>query len=1074
VATEGPRKTLRKAIVSDIDRGSLRQILAEATPSRDFDALVTADTDYDKQVSQLIRRANNEGWIGDLVNAVLEARKGKASFVAAVQPIAEQIKKDGELPPDEAPEGRIPTSSAGLWIVLSLLIIGTALATRALSDEFPVWLIPAVILAILFLAFGIATVIAPRQRQLVDLYATDQSLIKGIGVSGLLLGIALATSAFYASNAAWPRIQELTTSLPPADKNYALSVLIAHLEGDDKKSSQTKHVSDSLSDAFPSGDGPRVQLLDAKRTLKVGVSSNEHDEAVATGRDWLNESGADVLVWGEVKKEDKLLRIFLLPREASPTPQSLPTYQLSDSLELEENFNQDLGNVIGARLVAVASPAFESKKFVADLLDKIYPRLEALASNKVIADSHAFCEVKVAMGDVANRLGDERFDSKKLQEAIDTYREILARSSCPTDKAFIVQVQNALGVALTGLGTLEKNTALLEQAVNAFNEALKERSREREPRDWAMAQRNLAFGLTALGTQKDNTALLAQAVDAFNEVLKETPHEHEPFDWAMTQYMLGVTLTELGKREKNTARLNQAVDVFNEVSKELPREREPIVWAGIQYALGNALAELAEQEKKPARLEQAVDAYNAALMEWRREFAPLYWANTQEKLGDALSKLGGQDEQAVDAYNAALQERTREHVPLDWATTQNGLGLALTKWGVTVALGQEPGWQEKSTVRLEQAVDAFKEALRERTREKAPDEWAATQHALGLALYTLGVLEENTARLEQAVDAYNEALKEYTREKAPSDWADTHDNLGDALAHLGKQKQDATRLEQAVAAYNEALKEYTREKVPDKWAATQSNLGGVLWDLGKQKPDAARLEQAVAAYNEALKEYTREKAPDEWAATQSNLGGVMWDLGTQKPDAARLEQAVAAYNEALKEYTREKAPHNWADTQNNLGGVLAALGDQKQDAARLEQAVAAYHASVAIGNEMIGKEGANAQWENVRQTGIDGIGGVAYNFLFTHDFAKALAAADEAISLAPDKIVFYTNRAHALMFLGREDEARALYLQYRGTQNVLGEKSWETCILEDFANLRKAGLTNPLMDEIEKQFTAAG
>jgi hypothetical protein len=79
VATEGPRKTLRKAIVSDIDRGSLRQILAEATPSRDFDALVTADTDYDKQVSQLIRRANNEGWIGDLVNAVLEARKRTAS-----------------------------------------------------------------------------------------------------------------------------------------------------------------------------------------------------------------------------------------------------------------------------------------------------------------------------------------------------------------------------------------------------------------------------------------------------------------------------------------------------------------------------------------------------------------------------------------------------------------------------------------------------------------------------------------------------------------------------------------------------------------------------------------------------------------------------------------------------------------------------------------------------------------------------------------------------------------------------------------------------------------------------------
>ena len=34
-------------------------------------------------------------------------------------------------------------------------------------------------------------------------------------------------------------------------------------------------------------------------------------------------------------------------------------------------------------------------------------------------------------------------------------------------------------------------------------------------------------------------------------------------------------------------------------------------------------------------------------------------------------------EEAVAAYRAALEERTRERVPLDWAATQNNLGLAL-------------------------------------------------------------------------------------------------------------------------------------------------------------------------------------------------------------------------------------------------------------------------------------------------------------------------------------------------------------------------------------------------------------
>jgi hypothetical protein len=60
------------------------------------------------------------------------------------------------------------------------------------------------------------------------------------------------------------------------------------------------------------------------------------------------------------------------------------------------------------------------------------------------------------------------------------------------------------------------------------------------------------------------------------------------------------------------------------------------------------------------------------------------------------------------------------------------------------------------------------------------------------------------------------------------------------------------------------------------------------------------------------------------------------------------------------------------------------------------------------------------------------------------------------------------------MFLNRTDEARALYLKYRGAKNVEGDKSWETVILEDFAELRKAGLSHPLMDEIESKFTTRG
>jgi hypothetical protein len=76
------------------------------------------------------------------------------------------------------------------------------------------------------------------------------------------------------------------------------------------------------------------------------------------------------------------------------------------------------------------------------------------------------------------------------------------------------------------------------------------------------------------------------------------------------------------------------------------------------------------------------------------------------------------------------------------------------------------------------------------------------------------------------------------------------------------------------------------------------------------------------------------------------------------------------------------------------------------------------------------------------------------------------------MSVSPGTILFHAYRARALMFLGRVDEARALYIRYRSEKNVQNGKSWETTVFEDFSELRKGGLTHPLMSEIEKRFRA--
>jgi TPR repeat protein len=102
------------------------------------------------------------------------------------------------------------------------------------------------------------------------------------------------------------------------------------------------------------------------------------------------------------------------------------------------------------------------------------------------------------------------------------------------------------------------------------------------------------------------------------------------------------------------------------------------------------------------------------------------------------------------------------------------------------------------------------------------------------------------------------------------------------------------------------------------------------------------------------------------------------------------------------------------------------------------------------------------------------LGSVAWHALFARRPDRALATAERALSLTPGQLWIETNRAHALMFLGRAAEARALYLagMDKPVPNV-GNKPWQQVIADDFAELRQAGLDHPLMAEIEAAFKNA-
>ncbi|HWX26658.1 MAG TPA: hypothetical protein VNZ53_04370, partial [Steroidobacteraceae bacterium] len=122
---------------------------------------------------------------------------------------------------------------------------------------------------------------------------------------------------------------------------------------------------------------------------------------------------------------------------------------------------------------------------------------------------------------------------------------------------------------------------------------------------------------------------------------------------------------------------------------------------------------------------------------------------------------------AVKAFREALKERTREHMPLQWATMQNNLGNVLQALGKREkALGK----RESGTERLLEAVEAYRDALKEWTRERVPLQWATMQRSLGFALCLLDDGNETgTARLEEAVAAFDACLTVTTSVRPPDE-----------------------------------------------------------------------------------------------------------------------------------------------------------------------------------------------------------------------------------------------------------------------------------------------------------------
>lgn len=132
-------------------------------------------------------------------------------------------------------------------------------------------------------------------------------------------------------------------------------------------------------------------------------------------------------------------------------------------------------------------------------------------------------------------------------------------------------------------------------------------------------------------------------------------------------------------------------------------------------------------------------------------------------------------------------------------------------------------WASQDETKLHEAIGIFQKVIGDRRCANDHDLVARIQSQLGMALSTLGEREVGTARLEEAVAAYREALRGPQRERAPLERAITYYDQSNALLVLGKREGGSARLEEAATAYRSAL-DISRSQEQAKGRVITSNV----------------------------------------------------------------------------------------------------------------------------------------------------------------------------------------------------------------------------------------------------------
>lgn len=591
-----------------------------------------------------------------------------------------------------------------------------------------------------------------------------------------------------------------------------------------------------------------------------------------------------------------------------------------------------------------------------------------------------------------------------------------------------------------------------------------ERARRRRTRMWgAIAAAFLLLAVAATGSAayawqqlKTNEAFLNATLRTATEIVNTAVAQAERYNVPRT-----ATLELLTRAEG-------LFDDMAHLGRPTPELRYRKAWMLIAFARNyEALGQTDKQLQRATEAQRLLAGLAAEMPEdttYQRDLSVAFG-----EVGDVLLARGHLGE-ALQAYrdSLAIKIRATERDPRNATVWRDELVSRIQIGDILVLQGD-----------LAEALNSFRRGLTiAQNLVKFNASNTVWQRDLSTAHERIGDVLTAQGKMDEALQAHRESLAIRTQLAArePENWSAqrsllvAHSKIGEVLVARREFAEALKSFEAALAlAQRFAQIDPNDPRFQYDLAVSHERLGVALQEL-------QRLGEALPHFRADMEIFTRLVATDARnAGWRRGLTAAYQRIGNILEAQKDFPGALEAYNNSLahiRQLLQTDPTHTgW---QRDLAVLYARIGEVQTAQRDFGPALQSLRDGLAIVEHLAKTDPSNVRWQKDVLSIVGGISNLSYQLILTRNFALGLETADMTVARAPGMLWLHVNRAHALMFIGRVDEARALYLRHRGTPDVQDGKSWDAVVLADLAELRQAGLVHPLMDEIEKTFAPTG